>query len=310
MMDLVLEMEKLGYKGLVRYDVSMKKYSTFKAGGAAKFFAEPMNEDELVQLLYTARGLETDVFILGNGSNVLFADSGFDGLVIKIGKGFSSIDIISKNEDELVIEAGAGALLSTFGNMIANESYEGAEFCCGIPGSVGGAVFMNAGAYGREMKDIVTEVTYIDPKTLNVRTIGNEECDFGYRRSVFEREGYIVIKAVAKLKRGDLSTILNYVNELKNKRTASQPLELPSAGSTFKRPEGHYAGALIEEAGLKGFAIDHSGAQVSAKHAGFIVNVGGNATATDIKRLIDYVSDKVYERCGVRLEPEVRLIGF
>ena len=169
---------------------------------------------------------------------------------------------------------------------------------------------MNAGAYGREMKDIVTEITYVDPKTLNIKTIPNEECDFGYRRSVFEKEGYIVLKAQAKLERGDLSTILNYVNELKNKRTASQPLELPSAGSTFKRPEGHYAGALIEEAGLKGFAIDHSGAQVSAKHAGFIVNVGGNATATDIKRLIDFVIDKVYERCGVRLEPEVRLIGF
>lgn len=309
-MDLALEMDKLGYQGLVRYNVSMKKYSTFKAGGAVKYFAEPANEDELMQLLYTARGNDIEVVILGNGSNVLFSDDGFDGLVIKIGKGFSEIKTITKDDKELVIEAGAGALLSAFGNFIANESYAGAEFCCGIPGSVGGAVFMNAGAYGREMKDIVTEITYVDPKTLNIKTISNEECDFGYRRSVFEKEGYIVLKAQAKLERGDLSTILNYVNELKNKRTASQPLELPSAGSTFKRPEGHYAGALIEEAGLKGFAIDHSGAQVSAKHAGFIVNVGGNATATDIKRLIDFVIDKVYERCGVRLEPEVRLIGF
>ena len=309
-MDLALEMDKLGYQGLVRYNVSMKKYSTFKAGGTVKYFAEPANEDELMQLLYTARGNDIEVVILGNGSNVLFSDDGFDGLVIKIGKGFSEIKTITKDDKELVIEAGAGALLSAFGNFIANESYAGAEFCCGIPGSVGGAVFMNAGAYGREMKDIVTEITYVDPKTLNIKTIPNEECDFGYRRSVFEKEGYIVLKAQAKLERGDLSTILNYVNELKNKRTASQPLELPSAGSTFKRPEGHYAGALIEEAGLKGFAIDHSGAQVSAKHAGFIVNVGGNATATDIKRLIDFVIDKVYERCGVRLEPEVRLIGF
>ncbi len=309
-MNIANELDSLGFQGLVREDVSMKKYCTFKAGGNADFFAEPSNEDELRQLLYSARGLETETVILGNGSNILFSDSGFRGLVIKIGKGFSDIKIISKNEEDLVVEAGAGALLSVFGNVVANESFAGAEFCCGIPGSIGGAVFMNAGAYGREMKDIIVDVTYIDPKTLNIKTLTNEECEFGYRSSIFEKNGYVVLKITVSLKRGNLSEILNYVNELKNKRMASQPLELPSAGSTFKRPEGHYAGALIEEAGLKGFAIDHSGAQVSAKHAGFIVNVGGKASATDIYRLINYVIDKVYERCGVRLEPEVRLIGF
>lgn len=309
-MDLALKIDAIGYQGLVRENVSMKKYCTFKAGGEAKYFAEPSNEEELKQLLFTARELEIKTVVLGNGSNVLFSDAGFDGLVIKIGKGFSEIKIFSKDEEDLVVEAGAGAMLSAFGNFIANESFTGAEFCCGIPGSVGGAVFMNAGAYGREMKDIITEVTYIDPKSLNIRKLTNEECGFGYRRSVFEKEGYIVLSAMVTLKRGNLSEILNYVNELKNKRTSSQPLDLPSAGSTFKRPEGYYAGALIEQAGLKGFAIDHSGAQVSAKHAGFVVNVGGKATATDIYRLINYVIEKVEERCGVRLEPEVRLIGF
>ncbi|MBO7450586.1 MAG: UDP-N-acetylmuramate dehydrogenase [Clostridiales bacterium] len=309
-MDLALKLAEQGFDGLVKDNVSMKKYCTFKAGGAARYFAEPSTEEELKNLLSAARELEIKTIIIGNGSNILFSDNGFNGLVVKIGKGFSKLDIISENDDELVIEAGAGALLSAFGNTIANEGYEGAEFCCGIPGSVGGAVFMNAGAYGREMKDIVTEVTYIDPVSLTIGKMAGSDCEFGYRTSFFEKSGMIIIKAKASLKKGDPKAIMDYVNELKNKRTSSQPLEMPSAGSTFKRPTGYFAGALIEQAGLKGFALDESGAMVSAKHAGFVVNVGGTASATDIYRLISYVIDKVEETSGVRLEPEVRLIGF
>ena len=302
-------MPALKLDGLVIENVSMKKYCTFKAGGEARYFAEPSSEEELGKLLSIAKETGIETIVIGNGSNILFSDNGFDGLVIKIGKGFSNLDIISEG-DELVIEAGAGALLSAFGNTIAGEGYKGAEFCCGIPGSVGGAVFMNAGAYGREMKDIITEVTYIDPVTLEIGTMKGEDCEFGYRTSFFEKSGMIILKAKAVLEKGDKTEILDYVAELRSKRTNSQPLEMPSAGSTFKRPTGYYAGALIEQAGLKGFALDESGAMVSAKHAGFVVNVGGTASATDIYRLIRYVIDKVEETSGVRLEPEVRLIGF
>ena len=169
---------------------------------------------------------------------------------------------------------------------------------------------MNAGAYGREMKDIISEVTYLDTKTLEIYSRAGADCGFGYRTSIFEKTGSIVLKMRVTLQKGDKNDIMAYIAELRDKRTGSQPLEMPSAGSTFKRPEGHYAGALIEKSGLKGFGLDDSGAQVSAKHAGFVVNAGGKASATDIYRLICYVTDRVMEDSGVMLEPEVRLIGF
>ena len=309
-MDLISELKKTGSEELVREYVSMRDHSTFKAGGKARYFAEPDTEEELKTLLRASKECSLKVFILGNGSNILVSDDGFDGIVIKIGKGFSAIDIISEDSDELIVEAGAGCLLSGFGTTVAQTGFEGSEFCCGIPGSMGGAVFMNAGAYGSEMKDIITEVTYIDPDSLDVAVCSVDECGFGYRTSVFEKKGYIVLKARARFKKGDLEQIKAKVSELRDKRVASQPLEMPSAGSTFKRPQGYYAGALIQEAGLKGFALDESGAMVSAKHAGFVVNVGGKASATDIYNLICYIIEKVYQNSGVRLEPEVRLIGF
>ena len=309
-MDLISELKKTDSEVLLRENESMRDHSTIKAGGNARYFAEPGNEDELTALLRAAKACAVKVFILGNGSNILVSDDGFDGLVIKIGKGFSGIDIVSEDTNELMVEVGAGCLLSVFGNTVASKGFKGSEFCCGIPGSVGGAVFMNAGAYGDEMKDIITEVTYIDPESLKVAVCGNSECGFGYRTSVFEKKGYIVVKARARFLKGDADEISSRVAELRGKRTASQPLEHPSAGSTFKRPEGYYAGALIQEAGLKGFALDDSGAMVSEKHAGFVVNIGGKASASDIYRLICYIIETVYNNSGVRLEPEVRLIGF
>ncbi|HAW15272.1 MAG TPA: UDP-N-acetylenolpyruvoylglucosamine reductase [Clostridiales bacterium] len=294
----------------IRENVPLKQYTTFKCGGPAAMFAEPSSEEEIRELLSLASSEGRKVLILGAGSNMLVSDKGFDGLVIRIGRNMSDIKVGEEDPDGYVeIEAQAGASLALLGTVCARESLEGAEFCCGIPGNVGGAVFMNAGAYGREIKDIAVSVTYI--KDNEIRTLPASECGFGYRTSVFEKtEGTVVVTSLKiRLKRGNKETIDSYVAELREKRTRSQPLEVPSAGSTFKRPEGYYAGALIEGSGLKGFKLDESGAQVSPKHAGFVVNNGGAASGSDVMRLIRYVQDKVYADSGVRLQTEVRLIG-
>ena len=288
----------------IRKNVSMRDYSTFKAGGSAKYFCEPETSEELKLLIGTCKEQGLDYYVIGNGSNILFSDKGFDGVVIRIASGeFSTVNVCG-NE----VTCGAGALLSRMGNACTNASLKGAEFACGIPGSIGGAVYMNAGAYGGEIKDIVSQVKYLD-NDGEIKIINGSDCEFGYRESVFEKQGYTILEATFVLESGDKDAISSYVKELATKRSDSQPLTVPSAGSTFKRPTGYYAGALIQEAGLKGFALDDSGAQVSPKHAGFVVNNEGKASASDIYRLICYVSDKVYENSGVRLEPEVRLIG-
>lgn len=292
---------------ILKQDVLLKPYTTFRAGGLADYFAEPTNTDELIVLLACAKTTGTDVFVLGNGSNILVSDKGYRGLVIK--PKFLNFEV-TKTDLEGIFEVacGSGMMLSSFGNACVKESLEGVEFCCGIPGTVGGAVFMNAGAYGREIKDFASNVTYLD-SNLNVKTIGASECEFGYRHSIFEENKGIILELRGTLKKGDHEKIAGEVMCLRDKRIASQPLDMPSAGSTFKRPAGHFAGQLIEQSGLKGFKLDDSGAQVSSKHAGFVVNNQGTASASDIKRLIDYVIDKVYEDSGVRLETEVRLIG-
>lgn len=298
---------------LIKENVILKPYTTFKCGGPAKYFSEPTNEEEILSLLEFAKKNCLEVLVLGLGSNVLISDKGFDGLVIHLGKNFSNMELIPCEDDSYVtIKAQSGCALALFGITCAKEGLEGIEFCCGIPGSVGGAVFMNAGAYGGEIKDIVTSVNYIEDGVL--KTIQGKDCEFGYRESIFEKlvaEGktVVVTSFEARLKRGDKEKIMAYVNELKAKRTASQPVDVPSAGSTFKRPVGYYAGALIQESGLKGFKLDESGAQVSPKHAGFVVNNEGKASAADVIALIKYVQDKVFEDNGVRLETEVRLIG-
>ena len=296
----------------VRENVCLKPYSTFRTGGPARYFAEPSNEAELAKAFDFAGEKGLKVFVLGNGSNCLISDKGFEGLVIRIGKLMGDITSEEGPDGMTYVTAGAGCLLSRFGKYCADLGVEGAEFACGIPGTVGGAVFMNAGAYGREIKDIAVSVRYLEDN--EIKEIPASECGFAYRTSIFDKKQTDGIQAVilsmkAALKAGDKEKISAYVEELKQKRTASQPLDVPSAGSTFKRPEGYFAAKLIEDSGLKGFALDASGAQVSPKHAGFVVNNNGTASAEDILRLIDYVSGKVYMDSGVRLEKEVRLIG-
>ena len=293
----------------IRENVILKQYTTFKAGGPADLFAEPGSVEEIRELIGKAEEDGIPYLVLGAGSNVLISDKGYRGLVIRLGRPFSGIEA-EDDGDHMILTSLAGTPLALLGNRATQEGLEGAEFCCGIPGSVGGAVYMNAGAYGGEIKDIATEVTYLkDGKTL---TVPAGACDFGYRQSIFARDDMtdaVILSLKIRLPKGDKEAVATRVAELKQKRCASQPVDVPSAGSTFKRPTGYYAGTLIQENGLKGFALDDSGAQVSPKHAGFVVNNGGTASATDIKRLIDYVSDTVYEKNGVRLRPEVRLIG-
>ena len=296
----------------IQQNVPLAGYSTFKCGGPARFFAEPSDGRDVAWLFDWAQDKMLDVFILGNGSNCLISDKGFDGLVIRIAKNMSNLTSEELEDGKVKITAGAGLPYARFGSYCAEQFLTGAEFACGIPGSCGGAVFMNAGAYGGETKDFVTKVSYWDGE--NIRHIDGGQCEFGYRTSLFERlnaagKTAVILEMEAVLSKGNKDEITSLVDELRAKRTASQPLDVPSAGSTFKRPEGYFAAKLIEEAGLKGFALDDSGAQVSPKHAGFVVNNGGRAKASDVLRLIDYVVEKVFENSGVRLEKEVRLVG-
>ena len=293
-------------------NVPLAGYSTFRCGGPAKFFAEPSTGEETAYLFKWVEDKGLDVFVLGNGSNCLISDDGFDGLVIRIAKNMSGLSSEESEDGRVTVKAGAGLPFARFGNYCTELSLTGAEFACGIPGSCGGAVFMNAGAYGGEAKDFISKVCYWDGNSI--KNIDGDQCGFGYRTSLFEKlnsdgKRAVILGFEAVLSKGNKDDISALVEDLRGRRTASQPLDVPSAGSTFKRPEGFFAAKLIEEAGLKGFALDDSGAQVSPKHAGFIVNNGGNAKASDVKKLIDYVTEKVFENSGVKLEREVRLVG-
>lgn len=285
----------------VSVDEPMSAHTTFRAGGKASCFAEP-TEEELAELMsfVTREGLP--YFVLGNGSNVLFSDAGYDGLVISIGKNMAQI-----RTDGGAITAGAGALLSAVAAEALRHGLTGLAFASGIPGSVGGGVFMNAGAYGGELKDVISRVTALTPAGEK-KTYRTEELDFSYRHSIFAAEaaGEIVLSADFSLKEGDPDRIRETMQVLNARRREKQPLEFPSAGSTFKRPEGHFAGQLIQEAGLMGYAVGD--AMVSTKHAGFVVNTG-KASSSDIYAVICHVQEKVLETSGVHLEPEVRLIG-
>ena len=286
--------------GEVSLNVSLKEHTSFKIGGTADLFVCPNNLMELIHVLNILKENNVSYFLLGAGSNLLISDKGIRGAVIKLGDGF---DYAHAKGDYIL--AGAGVSLAKLSTCAKNAELTGLEFASGIPGSLGGALFMNAGAYGGEMKDVVTEVSYID-KDGTVKTIPCAECDFGYRKSIFSSSDKIIISAKITLEKGNKEEILKTMRELNAKRKEKQPLEYPSAGSTFKRPEGHFAGALIEEAGLKGHSI--GGAQVSEKHAGFIINTG-DATASDVCELIEHVKKTVFEKSGVELEPEVKITG-
>lgn len=278
----------------------MKKHTTFKIGGPADYYVCPHSMEELQETVKICRSERMPFFILGNGSNLLVSDRGYRGTVIQIWKNLSDIEVRGH-----YITAQAGALLSKLASEALEEELTGMEFASGIPGTLGGAVVMNAGAYGREMKDVLREVEVLDTEG-NIRVLKKEELELGYRTSIIKEKGYIVLSAVLELEKGDAAQIKAVMEELKESRVSKQPLNMPSAGSTFKRPEGYFAGKLIMDAGLRGFSI--GGAQVSEKHCGFVVNKG-EATAADVWDLIKEVQERVYEQFGVKLETEVKFLG-
>ncbi len=281
-------------------DEPMKKHVTFRVGGAADYFVSPESAEEVQKIILLCKEKGMPYYILGNGSNLLVSDSGYRGVIIQIYKSMSDISV----EGELV-KAQAGALLSAIAAQAAAASLTGFEFASGIPGTIGGAAVMNAGAYGGEMKDVIEQVTVLT-KDGEILVIPGEKMEMGYRTSIVAKNQYIVLEAVIRLAHGEQEQIRAKMEELKEKRTTKQPLEYPSAGSTFKRPEGYFAGKLIEDAGLRGFQV--GGAQVSEKHCGFVINKD-QATAAEVRELIRQVSERVRENSGVTLEPEVKMLG-
>lgn len=281
-------------------NASMKNYTTFKTGGNCPLLISPNSVTVLSKILEECNKENLPYTVLGNGSNVLVSDDGLNSIVIHIADDLNKITLL----DETTCFCEAGVKLSTLCNFALKHSLTGLEFAYGIPGSVGGAVFMNGGAYGGEMKDVVTKVYHID-KDGNEGCLIGDNLAFGYRTSAYEHNGYIITGIEISLKKGNQSDIKEKMTELLSRRKDKQPLEYPSAGSTFKRPEGYFAGALIEECGLKGKQI--GGARVSEKHAGFVINYD-NATSTDILELMDFITETVKREKGVTLTPEVRIL--
>ncbi|MDO5328030.1 MAG: UDP-N-acetylmuramate dehydrogenase [Clostridia bacterium] len=284
---------------IIQQNIPLKKFTTLRVGGPADCFAEPASEEALEVLLDAARECQIPVLLMGNGSNLLVKDGGFRGLVIRLGKAFSAIEPTEKG-----LFAQAGALMSALSRAAADAAFTGLEFAQGIPGTVGGGVYMNAGAYGGEMSQVVESVRVLrDGKT---EILSGTDMDFGYRHSKAMDEGMLVLGATFHLEKGDPNAIEAAMQDFAARRKEKQPLEYPSAGSFFKRPQGHFAGALIEQSGLKGFSV--GGAQVSEKHAGFLINTG-DATASDFLALMEKVQETVWRNFQVALQPEVRIVG-
>ncbi len=295
-------MEYLDELKNIQHNVDMGKYTTFKTGGVVKALVSPKSVDELKKCLKLLNDNNEKYVVIGNGSNILFASEFFDGVVIRLDKDFESNEIIKEGNKYKV---SAGTLLITFANKVCRDGYTGIEFGTGIPGTVGGAVYMNAGCYGREIVNCCTEVTALNRETLEVCTFDNNQCEFTYRNSFFQNDKYIILSAGFEFEKGEENLINEKVTEYRKQRTEKQPLNLPNAGSTFKRPLNDFAGRLIEEAGLKGFKV--GGAKVSEKHAGFVVNEE-NASPKDILNLVEEVSKIVYEKFSVKLELEIKVI--
>ncbi len=301
----------MDYKGLFRHeyideenvliDAEMKDFTSFKTGGKAAVLVIPKSVDQLQYVLKTLEAEKIKHMVLGNGSNILFTDKGYDGVVVKLGNEFGEI----YTEGESVI-AGASALLSTVSKFALREGLTGMEFASGIPGTIGGAAFMNAGAYGGEMKDIIDKITIIKADGSEIKDLDVDQLNLGYRQSVLQETGDMVLSVRLNLKKGNIESIEEKMKDFMKRRNDKQPVNYPSAGSFFKRPEGYFAGKLIEDAGLKGLTV--GGAQVSTLHSGFVINAGG-ATATDIVDLMHLIQNTVYDKFGVKLEPEVRIIG-
>ena len=291
--------ELLG-KDKVLFEEPMSSHTTFRIGGPAEVFLMPESYEQIRSALALCREEGVPYFVLGNGSNLLVSDSGYRGVIIQMYRNMGDIELKGTE-----IRACAGALLSSVAAAARKASLTGFEFAGGIPGTLGGAVVMNAGAYGGEMKDVLREVTVMT-KEGDIRVIPSDRMELGYRTSIIKKTGYLVLEAVISLEKGDPQAIQEKTKELASKRTEKQPLDYPSAGSTFKRPEGYFAGKLIMDSGLRGFRV--GGAQVSEKHCGFVINTGG-ATAKDVKELMDHVIRTVKENYNITLEPEVKFLG-
>lgn len=297
-------MNQMKYKNLKSTWIKhadMKQYTSFQAGGKADLLVMPTTEDELGTILRLLDDVKLPFLVMGKGTNMLVRDGGYHGVVIRLMDGFDQITI-----DGTRLTAGAGASLAAVARAAMENGLAGIEFASGIPGSLGGGVFMNAGAYDGEMKDVVEKVRVISGDGTHARVVGNIEMNYGYRHSSLMATKEIVVSATLALKEGAKDEIAARMKDYNDRRNMKQPMELPSAGSFFKRPHGYYAGKLIEDSGLKGLTI--GGAQVSPKHSGFIVNIGG-ATASDIIALMKVVQATVLDRFDVIIEPEVRIIG-
>lgn len=278
----------------------MSRHTSFRTGGEAAVFVQVENKEQLRKLLLYLQKTENEYFILGNGSNLLVSDRGYDGVVIQLG---SRMSAIRTSGERLYVQA--GALLSQAAKRAQEEGLTGLEFASGIPGSVGGGIVMNAGAYDGEMKKVVESVTVLNEEG-ELMELDRDTMEFGYRTSIIKNRPFVVVEAVLKLEKGDRESIREKMEDFTMRRRQKQPLEYPSAGSTFKRPEGYFAGKLIMDSGLRGYRV--GGAQVSEKHCGFVINTG-NATAEDIAELMAEIQERVKERFGVQLEPEVVRLG-
>ena len=284
----------------IRENVSLAPYTTMRVGGAAQYFAEPSGTEEIIELVHQAQAFDMPVLVLGKGSNLIVRDGGVPGLTVHIGSRFAAVGLTSHQ----VIKAQAGVLLSQLSHFAHQHALSGLEFAAGIPGSLGGAIFMNAGAYGGEMSQVITRVWSLTDDGVVERKA--DQLSFTYRHSAFMEDNQIILEAEVQLPEGDPERIGAAMAELNERRREKQPLNYPSAGSFFKRPAGHFAGQLIEACGLKGCSV--GGAKISEKHAGFMINVGG-ATASDILALMALVQEKVMSMTGVMLEPEPRIVG-
>ena len=282
----------------IKIDEKLSEYVNFKVGGPADILLIPNSKEQVIKSIKICKENNIPFYLIGNGSNILVRDGGFRGVVLSL-KNVKNIYV-----DGEKIEAECGVMLKEVSDKAIENSLTGFEFACGIPGTIGGAVFMNAGAYDGEISKVIESAEVID-ENCNIIRLSREELDFGYRSSLVMKKGY-TLSAVFKLEKGQVKTIKELIEDLTNKRESKQPLEYPSAGSTFKRPTGYFAGKLIQDAGLKGYSI--GGAAVSEKHSGFVINKG-NATAKDITDLIKHIQDEVKKQFGVDLHPEVRIIG-
>ncbi len=302
--ELKKELEEIAGVSAVLINEPLKAHTTFRIGGPADYLVIPETSQVLRDCILCCKKHGVAFDIIGNGSNILAGDLGYRGVIFQLYKTLENVSF-EKDKDGVIIRAGAGIMLGRLANMAAAKGLGGMEFAAGIPGTLGGAVFMNAGAYGGEMKQILVSAKVLD-ENMQEMELSCEELELGYRTSIIQKKSYVVIEAAIRLSHGDKEIIEDTMKELSRKRRDKQPLEYPSAGSTFKRPEGYFAGKLIQDAGLKGYRVGD--AMVSEKHSGFVVNVG-EATAKDVVTLMEDVNNKVLEQFGVPMTPEVRRLG-